>query len=66
MKTINETIVALYYRMPYQEERDLVCICESEKVANEEIHRLQEEWPHLYCEPSRFEKDLVMYVRRAY
>lgn len=66
MKTISETKVALYYRTPYQEERDLVCICESEGVANEEIHRLREEWPHLYSSPERFEKDLVAYVRRAY
>lgn len=66
MKTISETKVALYYRTPYQEERDLVCICESEGVANEEIHRLREEWPHLYSSPERFEKDLIAYVRRAY
>ena len=66
MKTITEIKVALYYRMPYQEERDLVCICESEQVANEEIHRLREEWPHLYVEPARFEKDLIHYIRRAY
>lgn len=66
MKTINETAVVLYYRTPYQEERDLICICESDSVANEEIHRLREEWPHLYSSPERFEKDLVAYVRRAY
>lgn len=66
MNTINETKVALYYRIPYQEERDLVCICESEEVANAEIHRLREEWPHLYTSLSRFEKDLITYVRRAY
>lgn len=66
MKTINETTIALYYRLQFQEERDLVCICESEEVANEEIHRLREEWPHLYNEPARFEKDLITYVRRAY
>lgn len=66
MKTINETAVALYYRLPFQEERDLVCICESEEIANEEICRLREEWPHLYSLPERFEKDLIAYVRRAY
>ena len=66
MKTISEAAVALYYRMPYQEERDLVCICESEQVANGEIHRLREEWPDLYKSPERFEKDLIHYIRRAY
>ena len=66
MKTISETKVALYYRTPYQEERDLICICESEGVANEQIKYLREEWPHLYSSPERFEKDLVAYVRRAY
>ena len=66
METINETVIALYYRTPYQEERDLICICESEEVANEETLRLREEWPHLYYEPARFEKDLITYVRRAY
>ena len=65
MKTINETAVALYYNIPY-EDKELICICESEEVANEEIHRLREEWPHLYYEPTRFEKDLITYVRRAY
>ena len=64
MKTINETQLLLYYRGYSQ--RQLICICESEEVANEEIHRLIEEWPHLYYEPVRFEKDLITYVRRAY
>ena len=66
MNTINETKVALYYRIPYQEERDLVCICESEQVVAEQIKYLREEWPHLYQSPERFEIDLVTYVRRAY
>ena len=66
MKTIRETLVLLYYRTPYQEERDLVCVCESEEVALDEIHRLREEWPDLYKSPERFETDLVTYRRRAY
>lgn len=66
MKTITETLVLLYYRMPHQEERDLVCVCESEEVALNEIHRLREEWPDLYSTPERFETNLVSYVRRAY
>ena len=66
MNTITEPIVLLHYRRPYQEERELVCVCESEKVANTEIHRLREEFPDLYPEPSRFETSLVIYVRRAY
>ena len=66
MKTITETAVTLYYRTPYQEERDLVCICESEQVANEQIKYLREEWPDLYKSPERFEKDLIHYIRRAY
>ena len=66
MKTIFETKVILYYRRPYESERDLICVCESEQVANEEIHRLREEWPNIYSEPERFETDLVRYVRRDY
>lgn len=66
MNTITESKVLLYYRRPYQEERELVCICESEEVANAEIHRLREEFPDLYSEPSRFETSLAIYVRRAY
>ena len=46
MKTINETHVLLYYRGYSQ--RPLICACESEQVANEEIHRLREEWPDIY------------------
>ena len=48
METITETVVALYYRMPYEEERDLVCICESEQIAKDLIKRLREDWPDLY------------------
>lgn len=66
MKTISETQVLLYYRRPYESERELICACESEEVANEEIHRLREEWPDAYPAPERFETDLVRYVRRAY
>lgn len=66
MKTIFETQVILYYRRPYESERELICICESEEVANEEIHRLREEWSDVYPTPERFETDLVRYVRRAY
>ena len=66
MKTINETQVLLYYRRKYQSERELICVCESEEVALEEIHRLREEWPDAYSEPERFETSLVRYVRRVY
>jgi hypothetical protein len=66
VNTITETKVLLYYRRPYQEERELICVCESEAVANTEIHRLMEEWIDLYPEPARFETSLVSYVRRAY
>ena len=66
MKTINETLVLLYYRRPWQQDRELICICESDQVANEEIHRLREEWPDAYPTPERFETNLVRYVRRAY
>ena len=66
MKTINETQVLLYYRRPYESERELICVCESEEVANEEIHRLRKEWPDAYPEPERFETELVRYLRRAY
>ena len=66
MKILSGSRVLLYYRTPYEDTRDLICACESEEVANEEIHRLREEWPHLYYEPTRFEKDLIIYVRRAY
>ena len=66
MKTIRETLVLLYYRTPYQEERDLVCVCESAEVVLDTIHRLREEWPDLYNSPERFETDLVTYIRRAY
>lgn len=66
MKTIFETQVILYYRRPYEDERELICVCESEEVANEEIHRLREEWPDIYSEAARFETNLVRYVRRAY
>ena len=63
---INETQVLLYYRRPYESERELICVCESEEVANEEIHRLRKEWPDAFPEPERFETNLVRYVRRAY
>lgn len=66
MKTIFESQVLLHYRRKYQSERELICVCESEEVALEEIHRLREEWPDIYPEPERFETDLVRYVRRAY
>lgn len=66
MKTINETQVLLYYRRPYEPERELICACESEQVANEEIHRLREEWSDLYPEPERFETNLIRYVGKAY
>lgn len=66
MKTISETQVLLYYRRPWQQDRELICACESEEVANEEIHRLREEWPDAYPTPERFETNLVRYVRRAY
>ena len=64
MKTISFSRVLLYYR--WGSQRELICACESEEVANEEIHRLREEWPDIYSEPKRFETDLVRYVRRAY
>ena len=66
MNTIRETRVLLYYNRPNQYDRELICVCESEKVANEEIRRLREEWPDAYPTPERFEKNLIRYVRRAY
>jgi hypothetical protein len=66
MKIITETAVALYYRRPTHEDREFICVCESDEVANEEIHRLREEWPDAYPTPERFETNLIRYVRRAY
>ena len=66
MKTINETVVLLFYRRPDYRDREFICACESDEVANEEIHRLREEWPHAYPTPERFETNLLRYVRRAY
>ena len=66
MKTINETVVILFYRRPDYRDREFICVCESEQVANEEIHRLREEWPDVYPTPERFETNLIRYVRRAY
>lgn len=66
MKTVSSSRVLFYYRQPYEDERELICACESEEVANEEIHRLREEWPDAFPEPERFETNLVRYVRRAY
>lgn len=66
MNTISETLVILYYRRPYQQDRELICVCESDQVVNEEIHRLREEWPDAFPQPERFETNLVRYVRRAY
>ena len=65
MNTRHETLVALYYNAPYENNRELVCICESGTVANQEVFRLMEEWPHLYTDINRFEEDLVRYVRRV-
>ena len=66
MKTISFSRVLLYYDRPNRYDRELICVCESEQVANEEIHRLREEWPDVYPEPERFETNLIRYVRRAY
>lgn len=66
MKIINETIVILFYRRPWEQDREFICACESEEVAMEEIHRLREEWPDAYPTPERFETNLIRYVRRAY
>lgn len=66
MKTINETVVILFYRRTWEQDREFICVCESGEVANEEIHRLREEWPDIYQEPERFETNLIRYVRRAY
>lgn len=70
MKTINETLVALYYRPQYlrpdDNQADLVCICESERVAHSHIKYLMEEHPDYYRDGTRFYMNLVMYVRRAY
>ena len=66
MKTIRETLVALYYRPQYDNEADLVCICESEYVARSHIKSLMEEHPDYYRDGTRFEMNLVIYVRRAY
>ena len=65
MKIISETLVALYYRR-HRDEREFICVCESEQVVLEEIHRLREEWPDVYPTPERFETNLIRYVRRAY
>ena len=66
MKILSGSRVLLYYRTPYEDTRGLICACESEKVASEEIRRLREEWPDAYPEPERFETELVRYLRRAY
>ena len=66
MKTISETLVLLYYRRPYELDRELVCVCESEFVARIHIKSLMEEHPNLYTEGVRFEMDLVRYIREAY
>lgn len=66
MKIVSSSRVLLYYRTPYEDTRDLICACESEEVALEEIHRLRKEWPDAYPEPERFETKLVRYLRRAY
>ena len=70
MKTIRETLVALYYRPQYlhpdDNQADLVCICESEYVARLHIKSLMEEHPDYYRDGTRFYMNLVTYVREAY
>lgn len=66
MKTIQETLVLLYYRRPNWNDRELICVCESEFVARTHIKSLMEEYPDLYPTGERFEMNLVRYVREAY
>ena len=66
MKIIQETLVLLYYRRPYESETELICVCESEFVARAHIKSLMEEHPDLYPAGERFEMNLIRYVREAY
>lgn len=66
MTIIQETLILLYYRRPYENDRELVCVCESEFVARVHIKSLLEEHPDLYPTGERFEMNLIRYVREAY
>lgn len=54
--------LVLFYRPPYEDYRDLLCICSSEAAAaNSRIDYLMNEYPHAYTERSRFEVELHLY-----
>jgi hypothetical protein len=63
MMRTTETVIALYYNLS-PNEQELLCICESEAVAHEEIHRLIEEFSDVYTLIKNFELRPVLYIRR--
>lgn len=65
MNMIIESKIALYYESPY-DDRELVCICEDELVANTYIEELQEKYPYTYHDIDSFQKQSITYIRRAY
>lgn len=56
-----DIITLLYYRRPYQSERELVCACDSEEAAQDKIDRLMYIHPDAYPERSRFETSFTEY-----
>jgi hypothetical protein len=58
-----ETIILLYYRMPYENEPDLICACDSQASVNKKIYSLRSQYPDAYPEMSRFETSRVEFVR---
>ena len=56
-----DTIILLYYRRPYQSERELVCACDTEQSAQDKIDRLMYVHPYAYPERSRFETSPIEY-----
>ena len=55
------TTIILYYKLPYEDEPEIICACDSQEAVDYKINELQYRFPHAYPDKSRFETYSVEY-----
>ena len=55
------TVILLYYRAPYEDEPELICVCDSQDAVAKRIYQLHFMHPHAYPDMSRVETKPVEY-----
>lgn len=54
-------VVILRYRIPYEQDYDLICVCDSVESANDKMGHLMCEYPNYYTDHTNFDLTVADY-----